>query len=211
MEDIIKQMEWRYAVKKFDPDKMVSDNQILKLKHAFNLTATSYGLQPIKMVVVHNKELQSRLVAFSHAQQQVAQASHLLVFCVETKIDRDFIADYFDRVRQVRGTSDRILNPFKEALELHFIRMDTEQIRTWATKQAYLAMGNLLTICAVESIDSCPMEGFDVEGYDQLLRLNEMGLTAVLVLPVGYRSEDDMFSGFQKVRRELKDSVIDIR
>ncbi len=211
MDDIIKQMEWRYAVKKFDPDKVVPEDQLLKLKHAFNLTATSYGLQPIKLVVVRNKDLQTQLVPYSYHQQQVAQASHLLVLCVETQIDRDFIADYFDRVKEVRGTSDRILNPYKVALEQDFIQMDSLEIRAWATKQAYLAMGNLLTICAVESIDSCPMEGFEGAGYDQLLHLDEKGLTAVLVLPVGYRAEDDMFSGFRKVRRELKDSVIDIR
>ncbi len=210
MKDIIKQLEWRYAVKKFDPDKLVPDKQMLKLKHAFNLTATSYGLQPIKMVVVHNKTLQEQLVRFSYQQQQVAQASHVLVLCIETKIDRAYIADYFDRVQQIRGTSDAILQPYKVAMEQDFTQMETAEIKAWATRQAYLALGNLLTICAVEKIDSCPMEGFSAQGYDSLLQLEKMGLTSVLVLPVGYRATDDMFSGFKKVRRHLDESVIDI-
>lgn len=210
MGDIIKHLEWRYAVKKFDPEKAVSEYKILKLKNAFNLTATSYGLQPIKMVVVQNKDLQENLVRYSYEQQQVAQASHVLVLCIETKIDRSYIADYFDRVQQIRGTSDAILHPYKVAMQEDFTQMENAEIKAWATNQAYLALGNLLTICAVERIDACPMEGFSAKGYDGMLELEKFGLTSVLVLPVGYRAADDMFSGFKKVRRHLNDSVIDI-
>jgi nitroreductase len=210
MGDIIEQLQWRYAVKKFDGEKALSDDQMRMLKHAFNLTATSYGLQPIKMVVVHNKELKEKLVRYSYFQKQVAQASHVLVLCIETKIDRAYIADYFDRVQKIRGTSDDILQPYKVAMQEDFTKMETAEIKAWATNQAYLALGNLLTICAVEKIDSCPMEGFSAEGYDTLLELENYGLTSVLVLPVGFRAEDDMFSGFKKVRRHMNDSVIDI-
>ena len=160
MENIIEHLEWRYAVKKFDENSILSEEKILKLKDAFNLTATSYGLQPIKLVVVKNKELQKQLVTHSWDQQQVAQASHLLIFCTEARIDSQYISGYFERVKQVRGTSDEILNPFKEALLTNFENMDAAQIHEWARNQAYLAMGNLLTICAIEKIDSCPMEGF---------------------------------------------------
>ena len=86
--------------------------------------------------------------------------------------------------------------------------MDTKQIEQWATNQAYLAMGNLLTICAVEQLDACPMEGFIPESYDELLNLGSKGLSSVLVLPIGYRAEDDIFSGFKKVRRDMENSII---
>ncbi|MBT8183402.1 MAG: NAD(P)H-dependent oxidoreductase [Eudoraea sp.] len=210
MENIIDHLEWRYAVKKFDENSILPDKKIQRLKNAFNLTATSYGLQPIKMVILRNKELQKQLVAHSWDQQQVAQASHLLILCTEARIDAAYISSYFERVKQVRGTSDEILNPFKEAMLENFGQMDTGQIQAWAKNQAYLAMGNLLTICAVEKIDSCPMEGFVPKAYDELLGLNEKGLNTVLVLPVGYRAEDDMFSDLKKVRRNIADSIIEI-
>ncbi len=210
MKNIIELLEWRYAVKKFDESSLLSNEKIQKLKNAFNLTATSYGLQPIKMVVVSNKELQKELVVHSWDQQQVAQASHLLVFCIEASIDAKYISSYFERVKQIRGTSDEILNPFKEAMLNSFENMDAAQIHQWAKNQAYLAMGNLLTICAVEKIDSCPMEGFVPSAYDDLLGLKEKGLNSVLVMPVGYRAQDDMFSGLKKVRRNITDSVIEI-
>ena len=206
----IKQLEWRYAVKKFDSKRDLSAEKIDRLKEAFNLTATSYGLQPIKLVVIQNKELQNQLVEHSFGQKQVAQASHVLVFCIEKNINTTYIANYFNKVKKVKGTSDDILNPFKDAIVNSFSKKDVQEIIDWSKNQVYLALGNLLTICALEEIDSCPMEGFVPEAYDEILGLKEKGLASVLVLPVGYRAEDDVFSTFKKVRKDMDESVIEI-
>lgn len=210
MTDTIKNLEWRYAVKKFDAERVLPEEKIEGLKQAFNLTATSYGLQPITLLVLQNKALQHELVAHSFGQLQVAQASQVLVICIQKIISEDYITNYFEQVKKIRGTSDTILNSFKEAMVDDFSKKDILEIRQWAKNQAYLALGNLLTICAMEKIDSCPMEGFDPTGYDAVLELESKGLTSVLVLPVGYRANDDMFSEFKKVRKDLKDSVIEI-
>ena len=206
----IEHLKWRYAVKKFDSEKILSKDKIEGLKHAFNLTATSYGLQPIKMVVVQNNDLQKKMVSSSFGQRQVENASHVLVICIENMIDKAFIDQYFRLVKSVRGTSDNLLKPFKEALVDSFSKKEMDEIRTWCTNQAYLAMGNLLSYCALEEIDSCPMEGFLPEEYDKLLGLKEMGLTSVLVLPVGYRAENDPFSKMEKVRKNVEESIIEI-
>ncbi len=211
MGDSIERLEWRYAVKKFDNDAYLSEAQLEKLIKAFNLTATSYGLQPIRLVVVKNKEMQAALVPHSYKQNQVAQASHVLVICIETNIDQEYITKYFERVKKVRGTSDQILSPFKDALVDSFSEKETEEIRQWATNQAYLAMGNLLTVCAMEHIDACPMEGFKPAAYDEQLGLGSMGLSSVLVLPVGKRAKDDFFSEMKKVRRDLSETIIHIK
>lgn len=210
MPNSIKKLEWRYAVKKFDAEKLVSKAKMEQLKQAFNLTATSYGLQPIKMIVVHNKELQQQLVPFTYNQKQVAQASHILIICIEKNIDRAYITNYFERVKQIRGTNESILQPFRETLVNDFSKMKEEEIIQWATNQAYLALGTLMTVCAFEKIDSCPMEGFRPRDYDDFLGLTDKGLTSVLVLPIGYRAADDMFSDFKKVRKNIDDSIIEI-
>lgn len=209
MADSIKDLEWRYAVKKFDADRLLSEEQIGRLKKAFNLTATSYGLQPITLLVIRNKELQKQLASFSFGQQQVAQASHVLVICTQEAIDKAYIQRYFQQVKKVRGTSDEILAPFEKALVDDFSKKNREEVQSWAKNQAYLALGNLLAVCAMERIDSCPMEGFVPSAYDELLGLGEKGLRSALVLPVGYRAGDDMFSQFKKVRKNIEDSVIE--
>lgn len=208
--DNIKALKWRYATKKFDDSRILPKEKIEILKKAFNLTATSYGLQPIKLIVISDKELQKELVPYTFNQKQVYSASHLLVLCVEKRIDKNFIEEYFKMVHRVRATPEEILNPFRDFLVGDFEKKPEEEIRSWATNQAYLALGTLLTVCATEEIDSCPIEGFEPENYDEILELDKLNLQSVLVLPVGYRAEDDMFSEFKKVRREINETVIDL-
>ena len=206
----IDNLKWRYAVKKFDHHKILSDNQINILKQAFNLTATSYGLQPIKLVVVKTKDIQKELVLHSWNQQQISQASHLLVICIDTKLDETDVEKYFERVKEIRNTPDEIINSFKEYLKTTISGKTKEDLLSWAKNQAYLALGNLLTVCANEKIDSCPMEGFIPEKYDEVLGLKEKNLSSVLVLPVGYRAEDDIMTHQKKVRKNVDEIVIDI-
>ncbi|MDX1279284.1 NAD(P)H-dependent oxidoreductase [Oceanihabitans sediminis] len=206
--NIIDQLSWRYATKKFNDKLLIENEKLQVLLEAFNLTATSYGLQPIKLLVVQDKELQTSLVEHSMNQQQIALASHVLVICIETDIDKEFIINYFERVKQIRNTPDKILSPFRNFLIDNFTSKSQDNIEEWAIKQAYLAMGNLLTVCATLGIDSCPMEGFVPEKYDEVLGLYKKGLKSVLLLPIGYRAEDDMFADFKKVRKEVLDSVI---
>ncbi|WP_400078471.1 NAD(P)H-dependent oxidoreductase [Winogradskyella sp. R77965] len=207
---IIENLKWRYATKKFDTTKLLSEEKLNILKEAFNLTALSYGLQTLKLVVVEDKDTRENLLECSYGQRQVADASHLLVLCIQTEINNDDVNEHFDTIKEVRNTPDAILEPFKAQLKSTLNKMPTEKKFDWATKQAYIALGNLLTVCAVEGIDSCPMEGFIPEDLDKALRLKKHGLNSVLMLPVGYRAEDDMFADFKKVRKKLSETVIDL-
>lgn len=206
--DILKQLNWRYATKSFDSEKIIPENDISTIVNAFNLTATSYGLQPIKLMVISDKLVQEDLVEHSMYQKQIGQASHVLVFCVDTKINDQTIIEYFELVKKVRDTPDDILNPFKKFLIEDFKAKSEKEIFEWASKQAYLAMGNLLTVCAMLNIDACPMEGFVPEQYDELLNLKKLNLKSVLVMPIGYRAKDDFMSSLQKVRKPLEDVII---
>lgn len=206
--DVIKSLNWRYAVKKFDPSKQLSEAKLKVLTEAFNLTATSFGLQPLRLVVVSNKSLQEQLYTASFNQSQVRDASHVLVICIEKEVKSPYVDAYFDRVHDIRDTPETILKPFRESLKKQFDAQNPEKTLKWAINQAYLALGNLLTVCALEEIDSCPMEGFVSEEYDSILGMDAYGISSVLVLPVGYRSEDDMFADFKKVRRDTEETII---
>ena len=204
----IENLEWRYAVKKFDKTKFLSNEQVELLKEAFNLTATSYGLQPVKLLVIQNKEIQKELVAHSWNQSQVLDASHLLVICVPKKYTTEEVSSYFNLVQKIRNTPDEIINPFKKFLTAEIEKKTQEELLIWNKNQAYLALGNLLTVCALENIDSCPMEGFVPDKYDEILDLDSRNLTSVLVLPAGFRAEDDYMKDLKKVRKDMDEVVI---
>lgn len=207
---IINNLKWRYATKKFDPAKTLSDKQLLILKEAFNLTALSYGLQTLKLVVVEDKSVREKLVAVSYGQRQVVDSSHLLVLCIQNEIDDKDVDQHFDKVKALRNTPDNILEPFKSQMKSTIEKMPAEKKSIWATRQAYIALGNLMTVCAVEKIDSCPMEGFIPAEMDKALELDKHGLSSVLLLPVGFRASDDMFADFKKVRKSLAETIIEL-
>ena len=202
-------LKWRYATKKFDVSKLLSKEKVNVLKHTFNLTATSYGLQPLKMVVISNKDLQLKLKECSFNQKQIDTASHVLVICIEDQVNEEFIRNYFHQVKKIRDVPDNVLKPFREFLVEDFNSKAKAEIEVWAVNQAYLALGTLMTVCAAEEIDACPMEGFEPDKYDEILKLKERNLKSVLVLPVGYRADDDEFSTFKKVRRPLEEVIIE--
>lgn len=207
--NILDSLEWRYATKLFDNTIILSDDAIERLSIAFNLTATSYGLQPIQLKIVKNKELQVKMREASMGQIQVSSASHVLVFCIENEINEDFINTYFKTIKNTREDDIKGVDAYNKVLVDRFSVKTTAQIKDWATKQAYLALGNLLTVCAVEQIDSCPMEGFVPKQMDKILGLEEENLSSVLLLPIGKRAKDDENATHKKVRRPLK-SVVEI-
>lgn len=207
---IIEALRWRYATKKFDSTQILAEEKLTILKESFNLTATSYGLQPLKLLVISKQELKKTLLPYTMNQMQVVEASHVLVICTETEVNSAYIKDYFNRVEQTRDTSRDILEPFETYLVDSFSEKSLEEIDIWMAKQAYLAMGNLLTVCALENIDACPIEGFEPKSYDRLLQLDDKGLQSVLVIAVGYRADDDFHSALKKVRRGVDEVIIDI-
>ncbi len=208
--NIIEQLQWRYATKKFDSTKALSADKLNILKQAFNLTATSFGLQTIKLVVVEDKNLRHQLVPHSYGQKQVADASHLMVLCINDNIEDDDIDGYFDNVKTIRSTPETILSPYRNDLKTMMRKKTQEERQKWSINQVYIALGNLMTVCAVEEIDSCPMEGFNASEFDRILNLKSEGLKSVLLLPVGYRDEADIFAGFKKVRKPLQDAVVEL-
>ncbi|MBI9041709.1 NAD(P)H-dependent oxidoreductase [Lutibacter sp.] len=208
--NVINSLEWRYATKKFNPAKKLSNQQIDTLKNAFNLTPTSFGLQPIKLIVIENKELQEKFIELAYFQRQVADASHLLVICIENDTTTNDINAYFDLEKKIRNVEEATIANFRKQLIEMYDNKTAEEKKLSAIYQTYIALGNLMTVCAVEKIDACPLEGFIPEKVDQLLNLKALNLSSVLLLPVGIRADDDIMSTLKKVRKPLNEMIIGI-
>ncbi len=203
-------MRWRYATKKFDPGKTVHEDTVTQLLEATNLSATSYGLQPFKFVVIRNQPLQDQLVASSYGQRQVADASHVIVIAARTDVDADYIGQYIDMVESERDLEPGTMEDYKSTMIGVVTRMSPEEMQQWSAKQAYLALGTILAACAMLKIDACPMEGFVSSEYNEALGLAGQNLEAVIVVPIGFRAEDDINQNNKKVRRPLEEMVVRI-
>lgn len=208
---VLDQLSWRYATKKFDPKKMLSESQMEILTESVRLTPTSYGLQPLKLIDVRDEKLRELILPAAFNQLQVLEASHLLVLCSVNKIDEFFIDDYISNISKTRELpKDELgLSAYKKTM-LNILEWSPEQKNTWMKNQVYIALGSLLTVCAFEQIDACPMEGFDPIQIDDVLGLRELGLSSVLLCPVGYRHPEDPFAEKKKVRKPASEFLIQL-
>lgn len=201
--NLIESLTWRYATKQFDATKKVSESDLEFIKEAINLTATSYGLQTYKVLIVENPVLREQLLPVSWGQKQVVDASHLLVFCSDTTVTPEAIDAYVKLKSDVQGIELAHLKGYSDFMKSSIGSFPAEATQSWSKKQTYIALGNAMAACAELKIDSCPMEGFDAVKYNEILGLNERDLTAALVLPIGYRSEEDKTQHAKKVRKPL--------
>ena len=208
--NIIDSLEWRYACKKFDKNRKLNEEQVDALKKAFNLSATSYGLQPLKMLIVQHDEIKEKLFPLSYYQEQVTTCSHILILCIDTAFGEKDVDAYFDLEKNIRGVSEDVVGKFRQQLKTIYNKKDRKEIDTSAIYQAYIALGTLMTVCADHQIDSCPMEGFDPEKVDEVLDLKTKNLKSILMLPVGYRAEDDIMRHMKKVRKPLNQVIIEL-
>ncbi|MGH7977941.1 MAG: NAD(P)H-dependent oxidoreductase, partial [Limisphaerales bacterium] len=186
---LIGQLNWRYATKQFDPHRKIRAEQWATIEEALILTPSSFGLQPWKFVVVTDPSVREKLVAASWEQRQVADASHLVVFAIKKNLSEQDIDDHLIRVSEVRGVPRESLGGYRETMVGSLIeRLSDTERNAWASNQVYIALGNFLTSAALLGIDACPMEGIEEAKYNEILGLNKMGLSVVVAATAGYRA-----------------------
>ena len=199
--ELIKSLEWRYATKKMNGDRIPED-KLERILEATRLAPSSYGLTPYNVVVVEDQELKERLVGACYGQSQLKDSSAVLVFAVWDEITEWAVENYINDIATKRNIPVDVLNDFKGMMIGTISNMDEEQKTIWAQKQAYIGLGFSLVASAVEDVDSTPMEGFLPNKVDEVLGLRELGLKSAVVLTLGYRdTEGDSLSTMKKVRR----------
>lgn len=208
MSNFIINQNWRYATKKFDAAKKISTEDLNTLKEAIRLSSSSYGLQPYKVIIVENPELRAQLQPAAYGQSQVVDASHLIIFANETNVGNETIDKYINRISETRNIPAESLAGFGDYMKGGVNAMPEEVRNIWASKQTYLALGNLLNAAAELKIDITPMEGFVPAKVNEILGLNKLGLNASLMATIGYRHEEDTTQHYKKVRKSNEELFI---
>lgn len=210
MKNIIEALNWRYATKKFDSDKKINKEELDVLLEALRLSPSSYGLQPWKFLIVNNKDTRVKIRAGAYDQSQITDASQIIVFANKKNIDANLIDEYLQFVSKEKNVDISKLQGFGEMMKGSFEGRTIENLRNWASCQLYLAVGTLLTSCAVSGIDACPMEGFDKIKIDEILGLDKLGLESKVIVAIGYRASDDSSALSKKIRFPKEEVFIEI-
>lgn len=200
MSQYLENLEWRYATKKFDPARTLTDAQLDELLEAVRLSASSFGLQPYKILVVKDPALRAQLRAAAWDQTQVTDASHLVIFCSYRTIDEAYVDRYVKEIAAQRGIPEEALQGYRDMMVGSVKNRTPEQLADWMKRQSYIALGFLLSAAAQQHVDACPMEGFDPAKADEILGLEAQNLTAATFCPLGFRAADDATASYKKVR-----------
>ena len=207
-QQLVNALEWRYATKVFDPDKKIPADLWQTLEHALVLSPSSYGLQPYRFLVIRDAAKRAALLPHSWNQKQVVDCSHYIVFTARTKMTEADIDRFLALTSRVRNLPAEALSAYRGMMVGDLVAGPRGKIaHEWATRQAYIALGNLMTCAAVLGVDACPMEGFVPAEYDRVLGLENSGYASVVCCALGYRSANDKYAGLAKVRHEAADLV----
>lgn len=206
--NILKSLYWRYSVKHMNGEK-IPFNKLNTVLEGIRLCPTSLGMQPFKVIVIENQNIKKKIFPIAYKQQQIINCSHLIVFAFWDNHYEDQVYKYIKNIQHIRNLLDKELEEFKKTI-LNFLKSKTiEEIKNWAKNQTYIALGMAITICAIEKIDSTPIEGFIPKELDKLLSLKEQNLCSSVLLALGVRNEKtDYLLNQQKVRRSAKDFFI---
>ncbi len=197
-ENVMEALNWRYAVKKFDPSKKISERDWTVLEESLRLSASSFGLQPWKFIIITNDDLKKQLKPHSWGQTQIEDCSHLVVMTHLKKMDENYIDKHIRNVSLVRGMAPAQLEGYKQSMVGAIIDGPVGKVlEPWTARQTYIAMGTFLLTAAFLQVDTCPMEGIDPAKYDELLGLANTSYKTVAVIATGYRSADD---NYQKLK-----------
>jgi len=207
MEKFIESLNWRYATKKFDTDKKVSESDVNDLIESLRLAPSSFGLQPWKFIIVTDRKIREQLKEHAYNQAQITDASHLIVLCVRTDVDEAHVDKFVESIAKTRGVSKESLNDYAQIMTGSVKSRSEHHVTEWSRRQVYIALGFLIFAASMKRIDSCPMEGFDSAKFDEILGLKKENLSSVVLCPVGYRSKDDGYAQAKKVRFSKNDVI----
>ncbi|SFF05786.1 Nitroreductase [Sulfitobacter brevis] len=200
-------LKWRYATKKMNPSKAVSQDKVDAIIEAIRMSPTSSGTQPFELLVVTNPDIRSKIAEAAGGQAQITDGSHLLVFAAWDNYTAERIDNVVDLNVAARGDLP-MLRAYYDNLKANYLPREAEENYAHAARQAYIALGVALIAAAEQEVDSTPMEGFDPDAVDAILGLKERGLRSVVLLPLGYRDESgDWLLPMGKVRKS-RDTIV---
>lgn len=194
--DILKLLQSRYTTKVYDPSFRLSEEQLATIKEVLRLSPSSINSQPWAFELIEDVALKSVLAEESRSNlERVKQASLLIVFYTYRDVET-FIKERIDTQEP----------PVQTYFHTYIASQGREAIQAWQTHQVYIALGVLLTSLASMGLDSTPMEGINVDKYDELLGREKY--RPVLAVLVGRHSEDDFNHPSRKNKQRRNDVIV---
>jgi nitroreductase / dihydropteridine reductase len=186
----------RYTTKHYDPTKKIPADKIEQLLAVLRNSPSSVNSQPWHFYVIDNDVVKNKILPaiLEFNQPKVIGASHTIVFCIKTPLDEAHLVNLLNQEDKDGRYPSADLKQAQDQGRRHFVKLNSATIESqqcWESKQAYLALGQLLFAAAASGIDSTAIEGYDAVKMDDILDLKSKGLKSIVIATLGYRAEND--------------------
>jgi nitroreductase len=204
-------LRWRYATKKFDPERKIPAGTWAALEQALVLAPSSYGLQPWRFVVVQDEATREKLSAAAHGQRQPLDCSHFVVFSFRKDFNGSDLDRVLARTAEVRGVPRASVKGYGDVIAGGIAHARSGgYLDNWMSRQVYIALGGFIAAASLLGVDSCPMEGIEAPRFDEILGLTAPGYGTLCACAAGYRAADDKYAAAAKVRFRPEDVIVHV-
>lgn len=200
MNNSIEGLNWRYAVKKYDATKKLTDEQRTLIEEALRLAPSSFGFQGWKFVHVTDPATREELKKAAYGQTQLTDASDLYVLCSFEDLSSEHLDKFAAETAKGQGVPVESLAGARGYWTQAVQGKSPAERTEWLARQVYIALGVAIAVAAENRIDVNPMEGFSNADFDRILGLTAQGLKSRVLLAAGVRSAEDATQKFPRVR-----------
>ncbi|AKH19638.1 oxygen-insensitive NAD(P)H-dependent nitroreductase NfsB [Sedimenticola thiotaurini] len=208
----------RHATKAFDKNLKINDKTFDQLRTLLRFSPSSVNSQPWHYVIASTDEGKQKVASataadYPYNEPKILNASHVVVFCARTSMDQEYLTQVLeqeDRDGRFANAEAKQGQHTGRSFYANLHQFDLKDTQHWMEKQVYLSLGTLLLGAATLEVDACPIEGFDHRIMDEVLGLREKSLTSIVVVALGYRSEDDFNASLPKSRLPAEKIFTDI-
>ena len=198
----------RYTTKAFDPKKKIDSALMEQLQSLLRFAPSSVNSQPWHFLIGASDEGRAKIATattgpYAANGPKVVNASHVVVLCSRTELDDAHLARVLEQEEQdgrFNTAEAKEMQTKGRGFYVNMHRNELHDTEAWMEKQVYIALGGLLLGAAALEVDATPIEGFDRAVLDEALGLRDKGLKSVVLVALGYRSEDDFNAGLPKSR-----------
>lgn len=202
--EIIDALNTRYAVKIFDKNKKITDEELNTVLESGRLSPSSLGLEPWHFIVINDIKTREAIYEYSK-QPKVLEASHLILLTYKTNLV-EVIKERLERTAKIQNQKLEELESYKTFLEDATKNKTEIELQSWLKAQTYIPLGIMTLTASLLGIDNCPMEGFQNEKIDEILNLKDKNLKSVTMLALGQRGEDPNALK-PKIRKDFEEAI----
>lgn len=187
---LLDDLKWRYATKKMNGQK-VPQEKLAYILEAARLAPSSSGMQQYKIIVISDKALLEKIKGIAYHQSQITDCSHLLIWVAWDRYSDERISKVFNEMMDERNLPHSTMDAYRTLLMNLYETAGQEWQAHHAAKQSYISFAMAIAAAAEQKVDATPIEGFIPEKLDELLKLKDIGYKSTVILPLGYREEEN--------------------